>query len=451
MSDAAANTTAFQETPEYRQELLSGPRSKALLVGIGGLVTFGVLGGILTTVGGAEFQQFQIAYLIGFLFWMSMSLGSFFFQCIQYVTGGRWGILMRRPMEANMRSWAFALVLFIPVAVMMFAGKSSIYWWAGHSAHHAEVHEAEKKEEGKKAIPEGPYNRKSVTHPNLEVDEDRKVDNYLNPVFTVARSLVYFALIGVCAFWILRNARIAETHPDEEVARKARENQKYSATIGLCVFPMVMTLLVTDWIMSLEKTFASSMFPVIVFDNAAVISYAFSLITLLYLKSKKHPQFEHLFPAGEQIHIGSMLLAFTLAWSYFNFSQYMLFWIGNLPEEIPYYLKRTKSGWEYYGIIMTIFHFFVPFLLLLFRHVKSNPKIVQRIAIALLLVCFADVFWWINPSFMHEKVSLYWLMDIAAWFGIGGLWVWYYLGQLMKYPLLPVRETYILESYHHGH
>ena len=457
MSDAAGNTTAFQETPEYRRELLSGPRGKALLVGLAGFVAYGVIGGVLVSTHQADVQQFMIAYLVGFLFWVSMSLGSLFFQCIHYVTGGRWGILMRRPMEANMRTWVFGLVLFLPVIGMMFAGEKSIYWWAGHKVgdHHnsAAENKAEAAREPKKddhAKDANPYKRASVVNPNLEIDEDRKVEEYLSPVFTAIRGLIYFVIVGLVIFWVLSNATKAE-NSDENTGRIVRNKQKYAATVGLCVFPFAMTFISTDWIMSLEKTFNSSMFPVIVFDNAAIISYAFGMLTLLYLKDKKHPHFENLFPPTEQIHLGSMLLAFTLAWTYFNFSQFMLIWIGNLPEEIPYYLRRTKNGWQYYAIIMTVFHFFVPFMLLLFRDVKSSAKGVRNICLGLLVVCFADVFWWINPTFIHENFNFYWLMDVAAWFGVGGLWIWYYLGQLAARPLLPTRELYILEAYNHGH
>lgn len=454
MSDAAANTTAFQETPEYRHELLSGPRGKALLVGIAGFVAYGVIGGALVSAGMADVQQFMIAYLVGFLFWVSMSLGSLFFQSIHYVTGGRWGILMRRPMEAYMRTWAFGFVLFLPVIGMMFAGKSSIYWWAGHHPGEHEHAATEGKEEEKaahKEAAEGPWKRKNVTKPNLEIDEDRKVAEYLNPVFTAVRGVLYFLIVGGSMFWILSNAMKAENSPDEEAGRIARNRQKYAGTVGIVIFALMMAFISTDWIMSLEKTFASSMFPVIVFDNAAIITYASGMLTLLYLKEKKHPHFENLFPPTEQVHLGSMLLAFTLAWTYFNFSQFMLIWIGNLPEEIPYYLRRTTNGWQYYAIIMTVFHFFVPFLLLLFRHVKSDPKVLRWVCIGLLIVCFTDVFWWINPTFIHENYSVYWLMDIAAWVGVGGVWIWYYLGQLAKRPLLPTRELYILEAYNHGH
>jgi hypothetical protein len=204
--------------------------------------------------------------------------------------------------------------------------------------------------------------------------------------------------------------------------------------------------------MSLEPTFASSMFPVIMFDNSAVAAYSVALLTLIYLKKKGEPRFADLFPATEQVHLGSLLLAFTLAWTYFNFSQYMLIWIGNLPEEIPYYLKRTTGGWGWYAGLAVIFHFPIPFLLLLFRRVKSSPNALRSIAIMLLIVIAFDVMWWIAPSMNHSHApKFYLLMDAAAWVGIGGIWLFVYFGQLKKQPLLPTREVYLLEAYHHGH
>jgi len=252
--------------------------------------------------------------------------------------------------------------------------------------------------------------------------------------------------------WLWRNARIAEYDENLDVARAARNRQKYPASFGLFVFAATMTWIATDWIMSLEPTFTSSMFPVIMFDNAAVTAYSVGLLTLLYFKARGDTRFQNLFPATEQIHLGSLLLAFTLAWTYFNFSQYMLIWIGNLPEEIPYYLKRTRGGWGWYAALAVVFHFPIPFLLLLFRHVKSSPKALRNICIMLLAVIFIDVMWWISPSMSHEhSPKFYWLMDVAAWVGVGGVWIYVFLGQLKKHPLLPTREVYLLEAYHHGH
>jgi hypothetical protein len=455
MSDAAANnTTAVSDTPEYRNQYLGGPQKLALLAGVGGTIAFLILAAIYFGAEedkSARIQQPFLSFLTGFMFWALIGLGSIFFLCVQYVTGGRWGILLRRPLEASSRTlFLVSAPLFLVVAVSMFMGENSIYWWARHGAHHTVDHPTV--EGAGDASSAAAKVRHDKVRPELEFDEDEKVEEYLFPTFTVGRGIAYFAIFGLLVLVMLKNANTAEHHENLDVARAARAKQKVVGSIGLFVFAIFMTFIATDWVMSLEPTFASSMFPVIMFDNSAVAAYSVALLTLIYLKKKGEPRFADLFPATEQVHLGSLLLAFTLAWTYFNFSQYMLIWIGNLPEEIPYYLKRTTGGWGWYAGLAVIFHFPIPFLLLLFRRVKSSPNALRSIAIMLLIVIAFDVMWWIAPSMNHSHApKFYLLMDAAAWVGIGGIWLFVYFGQLKKQPLLPTREVYLLEAYHHGH
>ena len=461
MSDAAANhTTAVSDTPEYRHQFLGGPQKLALLAGVGGLIALLVLAAIYFVVApsstdeekAARVQQPFLSFLTGFMFWVLVGLGSIFFLLVQYVTGGRWGILLRRPLEANCRTlFLVGVPLFLVVATTMFMGENSIYWWARHAAHDTHDHKSVEGASEKKDAAT-PSVRHDKVRPELEFDEDEKVHDYLFPTFAVGRGIAYFVIFGLLVLVMLKNANTAEHHENLDVARAARARQKVVGSVGLFVFAIFMTFIATDWVMSLESTFTSSMFPVIMFDNSAVAAYAVALLTLIYLKKKGEPRFANLFPATEQVHLGSLLLAFTLAWTYFNFSQYMLIWIGNLPEEIPYYLKRTTHGWGWYAGLAVVFHFPIPFLLLLFRRVKSSPNALRNIAIMLLIVIGFDVMWWIAPSMSHAHApKFYLLMDAAAWVGIGGIWLFVYFGQLKKQPLLPTREVYLLEAYHHGH
>lgn len=455
MTDPANHTPAVPDTPEHRNALLAGPQKLAALIGIAGVIAFLVLfliysGAASENIEASPVRQAFLSFETGFIFWTIIGLGSIFFLCLQYVTGGRWGILLRRPLEANVRTlFMVSVPCFVILAINMFMGEKSIYWWARPHEHAAEQ-SSEKSHDPK-------FNN---VKPYLQVDEDEKKKEWLGPTVSsgwfplgaVPRGILYFIAFGLLSLWMLRNAMTAEYDANLEVAAAARKRQKAVGAIGLFVYAITLTFLVTDWIMSLDMTFASSMFPVIVFDNSAVAAYALGLLTLLYLKRKGEPRFANLFPATEQIHLGSLLLAFTLAWTYFNFSQYMLIWIGNLAEEIPYYLKRTNGGWGWYAAIAVIFHFPIPFLLLLFRRVKSNPVVLRNIALMLLLVIACDVMWWIAPSMSHaEAPKFYLLMDAAAVVGIGGIWMCVFLGQLKKHPLLPTREVYLLEAYHHGH
>lgn len=461
MSEAAAthtngNGAAFADTPEYRDRLLGGPLKLSLLVGVGGLIVYLVLAGIVFAMSPGEndpnvhidkhdpMRAILLPYLTGFTFWMIVGFGSVFFLLVQYVTGGRWGILLRRPLEANAKNvFTLGFVLFVPVAVMMFLGENSVYWWA-RPGHHDE------------ATPAAAHNSHETkfnnVNPNVRADLEKKKDDWLNPPFAAARGFIYLAVFTGLILWMWSNARTAEYDPNLDVAAAARDRQKYVGSFGLFVFATFMTWMATDWVMSLEETFASSMFPVIMFDNAAVTAYSIGLLFLLWLKAKGDPRFQHLFPVTEQIHLGSLLLAFTLAWTYFNFSQFMLIWIGNLPEEIPYYLKRTREGWGWYAALAVVFHFPIPFLLLLFRRVKSSPVALRRIACMLIGIVFIDVMWWIAPSMSHEHLpKFYWLMDVAVTIGIGGFWMAAFFWHLKKHPLLPTREVYLLEAYHHGH
>ena len=469
MSDAVTHTNgngaAHADTPEYRDRLLGGPLRLALLVGVGGLIAYLVLALLVFTMSPAgtdeekhsRVQAVMLPYLTGFTFWMIVGFGSVFFLLVQYVTGGRWGILLRRPLESNAKNiYTLGFLLFVPVAVMMYLGENSIYWWARHHAHMGHHQEGEHPGVGKQTATEpatkAPGVRADVVEPNVHVDEEKKIADWLFPAYTVVRGFAYIGVFTGLILWMWSNARKAEYDPNLDVAAAARDRQKYVGSVGLFVFAITMTFIATDWIMSLETTFASSMFPVIVFDNAAVTAYAIGLLTLLWLKRKGDPRFQHLFPATEQIHLGSLLLAFTLAWTYFNFSQFMLIWIGNLPEEIPYYLKRTREGWGWYAALAVVFHFPIPFLLLLFRRIKSNPVALGRIAVMLLAVVFIDVMWWVAPSMSHEHFpKFYWLMDVAATVAIGGFWMAAFFWHLKKHPLLPTREVYLLEAYHHGH
>jgi hypothetical protein len=207
-----------------------------------------------------------------------------------------------------------------------------------------------------------------------------------------------------------------------------------------------MTFAATDWVMSVQESWSSTMFPVIFAVNAFLCAWAFNIIVVLQLNRKV--------TAGsvtfqDQLNLGSFLLAFTMFWSYTSFSQFMLIWVGNLPEEIPFFLRRTRGGWEWVSIALGIFHFAVPFVLLLYRDIKSSRVRLTGMAIFLLVMAFIDVWWWIEPRFISlDEQPLSWLADVGAVAAIGGVWTWMFLGELKKRSLLPVLE---LETLNHDH
>src|SRR6185436_19579957 len=149
---------------------------------------------------------------------------------------------------------------------------------------------------------------------------------------------------------------------------------------------------VTDLVMSVELHFASTMFPLIYSINQLLTCFTFCVA--LFLTFAPMPPLKNVLRPKFQIDMGSFMLGLTMVWSYMNFSQFMLMWIGNLPEEIPYYLKRTGGGWEYVARILCVFHFVLPFLLLLFRDVELHPKRLRAVSLMILAVCALDVVWW---------------------------------------------------------
>jgi hypothetical protein len=120
------------------------------------------------------------------------------------------------------------------------------------------------------------------------------------------------------------------------------------------------------------------------------------------------------------------MLTFVMFWAYFAFSQFLLVWAGNLPDEAPYYLKRMRGGWQWVGLALIVFHFSVPFLVLLFRDVKESGPYLLAVALGVLLMRFVDVLWWIEAAFPHDGSAFFWLLDVAAFVGVGGLWVWWF-------------------------
>ena len=417
VSNGTAGTNGSNRTNSPEWERM---QRLALLAGLIGIGVFAIFGVVLTSMGDNGVQQFFSSYLTAWTFWLSLPIGSLGLIGIQYVTGASWGVLLRRPFEAATRTIPLMAVLFLPVALSIFSEKASPYPWS--------------------KAPE------SLSQSENEIaDLHVKFDSWCNAPGYVLRMVIYLAIWGTLAFFFNKWSRQVE-QTNDIYARRFSENLGGPAII---LFALINMFAATDLVMSTQLSFASTMFPLIYCINQMLISFVMAVAIFLTL-SLQSPLKEVLRPKF-QIDMGSFMLGLTMIWSYMNFSQYMLIWIGNLPEEIPYYLKRRDGGWETVANILCIFHFAVPFVLLLFRDVKLHRKRLRAMAIFILLMCALDVIWWIEPSYMHEGPPLYFVMDIAALVGIGGIWGWVFLGQLKKYPILPTNYIGQLPGAHHAH
>ena len=400
-------------------------KSLALLVGAIGFGAYAVIGILNAALGTSGVRQYFASYLTAFILWFCVPIGCMVLQMINYLTAGRWGYILRRVFEANIRMFPFMALAFIPVGVSFFIGEASPYWWAKPSLE-TQVSPGWGQEE---AIQE-------LQH---------KQSDFLNPPFAIARAVVYLSIWGALAFFLNRWSR----ESDKLQNTSLRERFKALSGPGLMLHALVMTLAATDWLMSLEPSWASTMFPVIFAVTQILVGYAFSVVVAIQMAKKTMVnEVSNL----DQINLGSFLLAFTLFWTYISFSQFMLVWAGNLPEEIPFYLKRSSGGWQYVMSTLFVLHFFAPFMLLLYRDVKTNRKYLTYTAIGLIAVCALDVVIWVQPTFNRLGQPFFGLMDIAAIVGLGGLYVFLFIGQYQHNWKLPAYEDHLYhrEHAHHG-
>jgi hypothetical protein len=147
--------------------------------------------------------------------------------------------------------------------------------------------------------------------------------------------------------------------------------------------------------------------------------------------------------------LGKFLLALVMVWAYFSFSQFLIIWAGNLPEEIPWYMTRLNGGWEYVALLLVFGHFALPFALLLSRDLKRNFKLLAGIAVFILCMRLVDLYWLVAPDFRKASFGLSW-MDFAAPMGLIGLWLAFFLWQLEKRPLMPINNPNLEEALQHG-
>jgi hypothetical protein len=387
---------------------LEAVRSRALQVGIAGLVLCAI-GFVVAR------DHFYRAWLIGFLLWLGVAMGSLGLMMIQHLSGGQWGVF-RRIFEASSRTIPMMAVLFIPVLL----GMGTLYPWS-HADH-------------------------------VAADEVlRHKAPYLNVPFFVTRAVIYFVGWSAIALTLSRWSR----RQDEGEMAVNLPIQRLSG-FGLVFYALTMTFAGIDWIMSINPHWYSTLFGFLMLGGQGLSALAFTIISSRLL-SQRSPMSDLLKP--HHFHdLGKLSLAFVMLWAYFNFSQFLLTYAANLIEELPYFLSRMDHGWQYLAIFLVLFHFFVPFFLLLSRDNKRMASRLVVIACWILFVRFVDIFMLVTPEFAASGANLHLLegeqesrffvhwLDIAALIGIGGVWVWMFATQLAQRPLLAFRDPYLQEA-----
>jgi hypothetical protein len=371
-------------------------RRATLLVGLGG-VALCVLGAFVSR------EQFFRAYLVAYLFWLGIALGSLAILMLQYLTGGAWGAVARRVLESATRTLPLLAVLFLP----LLFGLPDLYEWARPEAL---AHDA------------------LLRHKRL----------YLNVPFFVARAAFYFAVWIALARALARYSLAQDRAADPEVARRLEMLSRG----GLLLYGLTMTFAAVDWAMSIEPHWFSTIYGVIFMGGQGLSTFAF-VIPVLALAADRPPLSRVVSPA--QFHdLGKLMLAFVMLWAYFALSQFLIIWSANLPEEIPWYLRRRAGGWQWVGLGLIVFHFVAPFVVLLSRDVKRKPRVLAVVATALIAARFVDLYWLVRPG-LEPRLAPSWLDPVTA-IAIGGLWLWLFLGALAAQPLLPRNDPSLPEA-----
>jgi hypothetical protein len=363
--------------------------------------------GALACIAGYVMQPEQLmrGYLIGYMLWIGLSLGCMALLMVQHLSGGLWGLSIRRVLEAASRVLPLMLVLFLPIIL----GRHYLYGWMGG-----------------------------------EGVSDRN-DWYLNMPFWWLRQAIYFgAWLGM--MYVLNKRSDLQDEPSA-VGHQPRF-QLFSG-VGLLVYALTISFASVDWVMSLDPHWGSTIYGMIFMAGEGLSALAFCIIMLTVL-TRYSPMREII--KAEQFHdLGKLMLAFVMLFAYFSFSQWLIIWAGNLPEEISWFLNRIHGGWGMVALAIILFHFALPFALLLSKDLKRDGRRMFWLAVLLMFMRLVDIYWYVVPNFAHTRGHFYFsLWYLVAPIALGGLWLGYFFYNLRQRPILPAYEPQMPSLLHQG-
>lgn len=328
-------------------------------------------------------EQFYRSYLVAWLYWLAISLGSLMLLLLHNLTGGAWGWVSRHILVAAASTLPLVAVLFLPIAF----GLLHIYEWAN------EAHMASDPILAHKA-------------------------RYLNPWWFFLRAGVYWLIwLGLLFFVRVTSRRVYVYETD------AARRMRVASGLGLALSGLAITFASFDWGMSLEPHWYSTIYGVIFFVGQGLAALALTIVALVYWPP---PENAVLTAGPDDLHdLGKLLLAFTMFWAYVSFSQFLIIWYGNLPEEVVWYQRRFVHGWQWVAVAIAVFHFIMPFLVLLGRGIKRQARPLATVALWILAMRWLDTLWQIEPAFERDYVFVPWL-DLALTAAIGGVWLLYF-------------------------
>ncbi|MGE5245947.1 MAG: hypothetical protein ACM3SQ_17120 [Betaproteobacteria bacterium] len=363
------------------------------------LLVAGAAGALVSLIGlYAEPAQFFQSYLLAYMLVLGLALGCLAVGMIHQLSGGAWGVVIRRTIGAASRTMPVVTLLFIPILF----GMHRLYSWT-----HADLVAADE----------------ALRHKAM----------YLNVPFFLVRAAIYFIVWNALTYFLNRWSLEQDRTADPRIARR----MQLTSAGGLVLYGITITFASFDWVMSITPDWFSTIYGMIFMAGQGLIAFSFSIIVLWWLS--RRPPLDGIVGASHFHDLSNLTLAFVMLWAYLSFSQYLIIWAGNLPEEISWYVDRVRTGWQFLGLTLIMFHFALPFVLLLSRAIKRHARVLVRVAALIIIGRWVDLLWLIRPDFHPAGLSLSWL-DVLLPASLFLLWTGCFVWQLRGRAILPVHD-----------
>jgi hypothetical protein len=376
----------------------------------GGIVVGGVA--LLVAIFGAMKSpaDFYHSYIFSYMLILGLTVGSLGLLMLQHLTGGIWGMVIRRPLEAASRNLWLMLVLFAPIVVGMK------YLYSGNDQETGWLNAPKEGEHALTSWQQG----------------------YLTQGGFLARAALYFA-VWIVLMLVFNNW--SKQQDQESDAEGLKQKLKKLAAPGVILYILAMTFAAIDWVMSLSPRWASTIYGFLFVAGQAIAAMGL-MIAVIVLLAGSEP-FNDIIKKRHLHDLAKLLFAFNMLWAYFAFSQLLIIWSGNQPEEISFYRSRLNGQWGVVAVMVLLFSFAIPFLLLLSRDVKRTASVISKIAVWMIFMRLVDLYWMTRPEFTPRAVPTW--LDIVVPVALIGLWLGFFAMNLKQRPLLPVGDPNLSE------
>lgn len=370
-----------------------------------GFLAAGIVGAVLSLIGLAvNTEQFFFSYLTSFVFIASLVLGALFFVMVQHVTRSSWSVVVRRIPETISYQLLWLGLLFVPILF----GMEFLYEW---------------------------------TRPErIATDEltQHKLP-YLNTPFFIIRNIIYFAVWGFLGYRLYKNSIAMDRQENAALDKQ----QKILSAPGLIIFAFTVAFASFDWLMSMDSHWFSTMFGVYYFAMSFQTILAVIILLVLYLF--RNGLLKHTINKAHMHDLGAFLFGFTVFYAYIAFSQFLLIYYANIPEETLWFYYRFEGSWIVLAWLFLIGRFAIPFILLLGKKAKTNYKLLAGVSLWIIALQFLEMFWIVMPILHQDSFTLHWL-DISMLLAFFGISTGLFFRQFGKHSMIPKNDPLLKES-----